>query len=76
MKEFHKIQTIYKRDPATKHRTLVEGDFSLPEFGFLQNNAWVFTEKVDGTNNVRVIFDGEPFYSAVRRIEPRSLRLS
>jgi len=58
MKEFHKIQTVYKRDPETKHKTLIEGDFSLPEFEFLQNNAWVFTEKVDGTN-VRVIFDGE-----------------
>lgn len=57
MKEYHKIQTVYKRDPATKHKTLLEGDFSLPEFGFLRNNEWVFTEKVDGTN-VRVIFDG------------------
>jgi len=58
MKEYHKIQTVYKRDPATKHKTLIEGDFSLPEFEFLQNNKWIFTEKVDGTN-VRVIFDGE-----------------
>ncbi|WP_133512378.1 RNA ligase family protein [Candidatus Thiosymbion oneisti] len=58
MKEYHKIQTVYKRDPATKHKTLIEGDFSLPEFEFLQHNKWIFTEKVDGTN-VRVIFDGE-----------------
>ncbi len=58
MKEYHKIQTVYKRDPATKHKTLIEGDFSLPEFEFLRNNKWIFTEKVDGTN-VRVIFDGE-----------------
>ena len=57
MKEYHKIQTVYKRDPATKHKTLIEGDFSLPEFEFLQSNKWIFTEKVDGTN-VRVIFDG------------------
>ncbi len=56
LKEYHKIQTVYKRDPATKHKTLIEGDFSLPEFKFLQNNEWIFTEKVDGTN-VRVIFN-------------------
>lgn len=58
MKEYHKIRTVYKRDPATKHKTLIEGDFSLPEFEFLRSNEWIFTEKVDGTN-VRVIFDGE-----------------
>jgi len=58
MKEYHKIQTVYKRDPATKHKTLIEGDFSIPEFGYLQNNEWVFTEKVDGTN-IRVMFDGK-----------------
>jgi len=58
MKEYHKIQTIYKRDPATRHKTLIEGDFSFPEFEFLRNNEWIFTEKVDGTN-MRVIFDGE-----------------
>ncbi|MBC8180250.1 hypothetical protein H8E88_03915 [candidate division KSB1 bacterium] len=58
MKEYHKIQTVYKRDPETRHKTLIEGDFSLPEFEFLQYNEWVFTEKVDGTN-VRVMFNGE-----------------
>jgi len=50
MSEYHKIQTVYKRDPATKHKTLLEGEFSLPEFEYLKNNAWAFTEKVDGTN--------------------------
>ncbi len=33
MKPYHKIQTVFKRDPQTKHHTLVMGDFSLPEFG-------------------------------------------
>jgi len=50
METYHKIQTVYKRDPATKYKTLLEGEFSLPEFEYLQNNKWVFTEKVDGTN--------------------------
>lgn len=57
MKTYHKIQTIFKRDPDTKHKTIIEGDYSLPEFEFLANNEWVFTEKVDGTN-IRVMYDG------------------
>lgn len=52
--EYHKIQTVYMRDPATKHKTLLIGQYSLPEFEYLKNNEWVFTEKVDGTN-IRVI---------------------
>ncbi len=58
MKEYHKIQTVYKRNPETRFKTLLEGDYSLPEFAFLAKNEWVFTEKVDGTN-IRVMFDGE-----------------
>lgn len=50
MSEYHKIQTIYKRDPETKHRTLLDGNYSLLEFGYLKVNEWIFTEKVDGTN--------------------------
>lgn len=55
MKEYHKIQTLFKRDPATNYKTLIEGDYSLPEFEYLANNRWVFTEKVDGTN-IRVLY--------------------
>lgn len=50
MKEYHKIQTVFKRDPANNHKTLLMGEYSLPEFEYLANNIWVFTEKVDGTN--------------------------
>lgn len=49
MKEYIKIQTLFKRDMANNGR-IIEGDFSLPEFDYLQNNQWEFTEKVDGTN--------------------------
>lgn len=60
MKEYHKIQTVFKRDPATQHKTLLHGDWSLPEFGYLANNEWIFTEKVDGTNiRVMVGLDGK-----------------
>lgn len=57
MKEYHKIQTVFKRDPETKFKTLLENDYSLPEFEYLKDNLWVFTEKVDGTN-IRVMYDG------------------
>ena len=58
MKEYHKIQTVFKRNPETKFKTLLEGEFSLPEFEYLKDNRWVFTEKVDGTN-IRIMWDGE-----------------
>ena len=56
MSEYHKIQSIYKREMHTKSRALIEGQWSIPEFEYLQNNPWLLTEKVDGTN-IRVIFD-------------------
>jgi len=58
MNEYHKIQTVYLRDPQTKFKTLLDGEFALLEFEYLANNEWVFTEKVDGTN-IRIMFDGE-----------------
>jgi ATP-dependent RNA circularization protein (DNA/RNA ligase family) len=58
MNQYHKIQTVFKRDPDNKFRTLLEGEYALPEFEYLSGNKWVFTEKVDGTN-IRVMFDGE-----------------
>ena len=51
---YHKIDTVFKRDPATKHKTLLLGDWSQEAFGYLASNEWVFTEKVDGTN-IRVV---------------------
>ena len=58
MKKYHKIQTVFKRDPKTNFKTLLENDYSIPEFEFLKDNLWMFTEKVDGTN-IRVMYDGE-----------------
>lgn len=56
MNKYPKIQTIYKRDPANNLKTLLEGDFSLPELEYLSDNEWVGREKIDGTN-IRVILD-------------------
>lgn len=58
MKKYHKINTVFKRDPATKNKNLLIGDFSCPEFEYLKNNKWLWSEKVNGTNT-RVLFDGD-----------------
>lgn len=55
---YHKIDTIYRRDPDNKFRTLLEGQWSRPEFGLLADCWWSCTEKIDGTN-IRVHWDGE-----------------
>ena len=55
MKKYNKIQSIFKRDEKT-HEFISE--YSCPEFEYLKDNIWEFTEKIDGTN-VRVIWDNE-----------------
>jgi hypothetical protein len=57
MSEYHKIQSVFKRDPATRNKRFVMWDYSLPEFEYLAHNPWVGTEKVDGTN-VRISKSG------------------
>jgi ATP-dependent RNA circularization protein (DNA/RNA ligase family) len=64
MNEYHKIQTVYLRDPATKYKTLLEGQFARPEFKYLQQADWIFTEKVDGTN-IRIVWSPESFREKV-----------
>lgn len=54
MEEYHKIQSIFKRDDKTK--LFIEGQYSVPEFEYLKDNIWVGTEKIDGTN-VRVAWE-------------------
>jgi len=56
--KYHKIQTVYLRDPENRFKTLLEGQFALPEFEYLASNQWSFTEKIDGTN-IRVGWDCE-----------------
>lgn len=50
MTEYHKIQTVFKRDMSNQHKYVVVGEWTLPEFEYLRKNEWLFTEKVDGTN--------------------------
>jgi len=55
--EYPKIQTIFKRD-MTKNGKIMVDHYSMPEFEYLKDNKWIFTEKVDGTN-IRIEWNGE-----------------
>ena len=57
MKEYHKIQTMFKRE-KNKPCRIIEGAWTTPELEYLKDNQWEFTEKVDGTN-IRVMWDGK-----------------
>lgn len=50
MSEYHKIQSVFLRDPQTKYKTFLEGQWARREFLALNNIEWLYTEKVDGTN--------------------------
>lgn len=54
MKEYPKINTIWKRDERGK---IIVDDYAMPEFAFLADCQWEWTEKVDGTN-IRIGWDG------------------
>jgi len=56
MSEYHKIQTLFKRDMSNPRKPLIEGAWTHSEFEYLANNIWTFTEKVDGTN-IRVVVE-------------------
>lgn len=55
MKEYHKINSPFKRDDRGK---FIIGDWAQSEFEYLQDNLWSWTEKIDGTN-IRVMWDGQ-----------------
>lgn len=52
--EYHKIDSIFTRDQRGR---IVEGFYSRPEFEYLADRPWIFSEKVDGTN-CRISYDG------------------
>ncbi|MGD1702196.1 RNA ligase family protein [Dapis sp. BLCC M229] len=58
MNEYHKIQTVFLRNPDSNYKNLLLGKWSKPEFDLLKNIDWVWTEKIDGTN-IRIMWDGE-----------------
>lgn len=58
MNKYSKIVTVWKRDPDNKYKTLIEGEPATPEFAYLYNLNWIFTEKIDGTN-IRIMWEDE-----------------
>lgn len=52
---YHKIHSIFKRDMSSPTKAFAD-KYSLPEFEYLANNEWVFTEKIDGTN-IRIFYN-------------------
>jgi ATP-dependent RNA circularization protein (DNA/RNA ligase family) len=59
LKEYHKIETPYKRDMEGSKK-LIEGDFRSNAVKQFKDCKWIFTEKIDGTN-IRVYWDGHSF---------------
>lgn len=58
MEEYPKIYGPYKRATEGPNRNkVIFGEWSRPEFEYLSNSWWLWTEKVDGTN-IRVHWDG------------------
>lgn len=47
MEEYHKILTVWKRGNDKK---VIVNEWNIPEFYYLKDNNWIWTEKVDGTN--------------------------
>jgi len=57
MKEYPKINTMYKRNMDGDKKIIV-GDFCDPEVEYLKDLKWECTEKIDGTN-ISVVWNGE-----------------
>lgn len=57
MTEYHKINTMFKRNMEGDKKIIFD-QWADPAVEYLKNNQWSFTEKVDGTN-IRVYWDGE-----------------
>lgn len=53
--DYTKIHTAFKRD---EKNVIIDGQWTLPEFVYLQDNPWIWMEKVDGTN-IRLHWNGE-----------------
>ncbi len=55
--EYPKLQSVFKRDPETSYKTLLEGVYSTPELEALGTSpVFRFEEKTDGTN-IRVLIN-------------------
>lgn len=56
---YHKIQSVFKRDPDNHYKTFLMGEYADPSFEYLAEMPWELTEKIDGTNTrIHVHGDG------------------
>jgi len=47
---YHKIQSVFKRDPENNYKSFLFGEWADESFGYLQHLPWIGTDKIDGTN--------------------------
>ena len=57
MKEYQKIESIYRFDQNVKGFVK---EYYNPIVEYLENNKWIGTEKIDGTN-IRIYWNGKIF---------------
>jgi hypothetical protein len=55
MKQYHKIETLFKFNQET--HTWNYGEYYNKNVEILKDNQWLYTEKIDGTN-LRIYWDG------------------
>lgn len=55
MEKYQKISAVFERNPQTMK--VMQNHFACPEFEYLKDNEWIWTEKIDGTN-IGVVWDG------------------
>lgn len=73
MTEYPHIDSIYKRHTEGPDKgKFIFGKYSRPEFEYLKDNQWVWTEKIDGTN-IRIMYYTQhvPKFGGIDTWEPR-----
>lgn len=55
---YQKINSAFKRDMSIPGNPVIPGDWAQPEFAYLKDTEWRWTEKIDGTN-IRLYWDGQ-----------------
>ena len=65
MNQYQKINGLYKRyKEGDKKGKFIIGEYSQPEFEFLKDIIWTYTEKIDGTN-IRCCIYTDPLVEAI-----------
>jgi len=73
MNKYHKIQTVWLRDPEDNYKTLIEGEWSKAEFEYLKSLIWSWREKINGTN-IRTMWHGRDWMGSQQSPTPLEFR--